>query len=30
MAAKAAAGANVPASVAYQKQNDGGLELDRT
>ncbi len=31
MAAKAAAGAtNVPASVAFQKPNDAGLELDRT
>jgi len=30
MAAKAAAGAtNVPASVAFQKPNDAGLELDR-
>jgi HD-GYP domain-containing protein (c-di-GMP phosphodiesterase class II) len=31
MAASAAAGAtNVPASVAFQKPNDAGLELDRT
>jgi len=31
MTAKAAAGAsNVPASVAFQKPNDAGLELDRT
>jgi HD-GYP domain-containing protein (c-di-GMP phosphodiesterase class II) len=30
MAAKAAAASNVPASVAFQRPNDAGLELDRT
>ena len=30
MAAKAAAASNVPASVAFQRPNDAGLDLDRT
>jgi HD-GYP domain-containing protein (c-di-GMP phosphodiesterase class II) len=30
MAAKAAAASNVPASVAFQRPNDAGIELDRT